>query len=168
VVIIISLLSLSNFLFAFDRGSLILSGAVGYENNTSAEVSVIQLNPSFLYFIFSKIGIGVNTEYMSIKTKDNILTAYSIGPKIEYHFSMKENRTSPFIGFSTMYIDYKDNYTEYDYQLSIGVTHIIKNSIAITIEPYFTFQQNKEKGADNLKSGNLLGFKFGIGTFFSK
>jgi len=162
-----------------DKGSINLGGVIGltiqggdlYENQNGDKRTIIDVNPSLLYFIMPNLAVGAELVYSSTSQGDAKETAMGIGPKVAYFVGNENSKAYPYLGFAFGYGTWKqEGGMEFEGTMMrltpvAGAVFMVSKNVGINIEAFYQMDSSKLKDADESTKGNQMGVRIGVAGF---
>lgn len=182
-------LTMFNVAFAqFNKGRMLVGGAVGFQTTTEKQTSTIttptikentfSLSPNFGYFVIDKLAVGLNFNLSNTTEK------YS-GGGYDYKFTTQSFIASPFVryyfgpgifaqgqyGIGSAKSGDDSNTTKYSesqWSLGVGYAYFLNDNVAI--EPSVKYQSSvlKEKGQDTKDTNSGIAINIGFQIYLGK
>ena len=179
--------------FIVDKGVVNIGGTISFESRggdlyevyevydeefvKEMRVSVLSLNPSFLYFIMPNLSIGGEILYDHISAQEETFSLFGIGPKAAYFFGGEGRGSYPFVGASFLFakpgedgtITVARNFYPEGTLIRItpfvGMVFTVSKNVGVSVEAYAKIDSFKAKGGDKSYKGDILGLRLGIAGF---
>ncbi|MCS6988956.1 MAG: hypothetical protein NZM06_05500 [Chloroherpetonaceae bacterium] len=179
--------------YAFDQGSVRLSGSISYANyggalyqpNVTARIesdriTEFSFRPSLAYFLFERVAVGAEIVYAAIgqNDKNNVVTLFSrttwgVGPSVAYFFGERQTSAFPFLSASYVYQSVSEERFEPSVRArSTGASLRVSGGMAIMFGKQASLNFEAFYRADNRnvrnvgkRSGNVFGIDVGASLF---
>lgn len=164
--------------YAVDKGSIMVAGSAGFAsaggdlNEVNDEgLTVISVNPVFLYFIMPNIGVGGDFEYLSTSQGDASSTFLGLGPTVAYFIGNENSTMLPFVSVALLYgsssIEHSDKIesTDMNFEFSGGAVLMAAKNVGFRASVFYLMQSHKLKDADESTKGSVFGLRVGVNGF---
>jgi outer membrane protein W len=123
----------------------------------------ISVAPDIGYFIFDKLGVGLNVtfSYNRIKVKDNIskTNILGLGPFVRYYFLPSDNRINIFSEAAYEYTTVFDGHYQNDFYFSAGPVIFFNSSVGLELAAKYSTSNSKISNATAKTVFLTIGFQ---------
>jgi hypothetical protein len=157
-----------------DRGSFNIGGSFSlsfgsgglYGNDTISNISLI---PSFRYFVFNGLAVGVDLLLQRNSNGDSWDTTFGIGPAVAYFFRVGSDKIYPYVGTGFTYGSNSKSWSTYSttgfrIRFGGGAAIMLKPNVALIAEAMYAIE-SMSYGNDPSESGGFFTFSVGVAVF---